>query len=170
MGNGRKGCTEDNATVRLLRPQQALPVTLPLLLLLGFTLVVQLLAFGKTNLELDLSLLVVHVQRHKRIAGALGFSDEPLYLLGVQEQFPSSGGIRFDMGGSSQQGTDMTTYEKQLAIPDDDIGFFQLYPPRADRLDLPPLENHPCFVSLLDKIVVKGFLILDDTHLQGEKE
>jgi hypothetical protein len=63
----------------------------------------------------------------------------------------------------------MTTDEKQFGFPDDDICFFQLNSAGADRLDLPTFEDQARLISLLDKVIMKGFFILDNTHAGEEK-
>src|SRR5688500_10951679 len=111
----------------------------------------------------------MHVEWHQGIAGAFRFSDETFDFIRMQQQLPRADRIGLDMGGSSQQRTDMTTDEEQFGLADDDIRFFQLNTASADRLDLPTFENQARLISLLDKIIMKGFFILDDTHAGEEK-
>jgi hypothetical protein len=54
-----------------------------------------------------------------------------------------------------------------MGITDDDVGFFQLGTPGADGFNLPAFEHHPRLVPLLDEVVVKGFLIIDNAHSVG---
>ena len=63
----------------------------------------------------------------------------------------------------------MTADEKQLSIADDDIRFFQLNTARPDSLDFPAFEHQARLISLLDKIIMKSFFILNDTHAGEEK-
>ena len=128
-----------------------------------------LLAFGQTYFKLDFAGLVVHIQRHQRITSAFRFANEPFNFLRVQQQLASTDRVRIDMGGGGRQRTDMTANEKQFAITDYDVCFFYLYPSRADRFDLPTFENHAGFIFFLDKIIVKSFLILNDTHVGRKK-
>lgn len=127
------------------------------------------LPLGETDFQLDPPRLIVHVERHQRIAGALRFPDEPFDFIRVQQQLAGTDRIRLDMGGGGQQRADMTTDKKQLGFTDDDIRFFQLNAACTDRLNLPTFEDQACLISFLDKIIMKGFFILDDTHAGEEK-
>jgi ribosome-associated toxin RatA of RatAB toxin-antitoxin module len=54
--------------------------------------------------------------------------------------------------------------EVQRIALHDDVGLFQLCAARADGLDFPAFEHHAGLEVLLDKIIVEGFFIFNDTH------
>src|SRR4051812_49187217 len=68
-------------------PQQPRPVALPVALLGGLALVVGLLALAQPQLDLRPALVVeVDLQRHHRVALALGSADQLVDLAAVQQQ------------------------------------------------------------------------------------
>src|SRR5687768_2381021 len=70
-----------------LRAQEPSALTLPAALLLGFALIVQLLAARERKLDLGTTFLVeIELQRHQRHALALDRSSELVDLSAVQEQ------------------------------------------------------------------------------------
>src|ERR1700687_5702259 len=58
----------------------------------------------------------------------------------------------------------MRAKEKDLAVAHNDVSFFELSPPCADRFDFPPFKGDTGLVTLLNKIVVEGFLVFNNTH------
>ena len=123
-----------------------------------------LLTLCKADFELDFPCFIMHIQRNQGVPRPLHLADKPFDLLSVQQQLARTNGIRLDVSGSCQQGTDMAADKKQFTVPDDDICFLQLHPSRANRLHFPSFQNRPRFMFLLDKVVMKSFLILDDAH------
>src|SRR5262249_56559533 len=70
-----------------LGPQQPSALALPAALLLGFALVVQLLAAGERKLELGAALVVeIELERHQRHSFALDRADELVDLPAVHEK------------------------------------------------------------------------------------
>lgn len=57
--------------------------------------------------------------------------------------------------------------KKDFGVANDDVGFLELYAASADRFHLPTLERHARLESLLDKIVVESFLVIDNAHRAG---
>src|ERR1044071_4229263 len=71
-----------------LLPQQASLFAIPVALLLGLALVVQLLALGERQLDLGAALVVeIELERHQRHAFALDRADQLADLALVQQQF-----------------------------------------------------------------------------------
>jgi hypothetical protein len=44
------------------------------------------------------------------------------------------------------------------------VGFLDLHAALADRLDFPALQHEAGLVAVLDEVVEKGFLIINNTH------
>ena len=63
----------------------------------------------------------------------------------------------------------MADNEKLFAVADYDVRFLFLHPSRADCFVLPTFKNHAGFIFFLDKIIVKSFLILNNTHVPRKK-
>src|SRR5690606_39649878 len=99
-------CKVPRESVGLLRAipsdlvlQQAFLLPGPVALALVGTLVVQLLALGKADLQLGTPTLPVQIQGDERIAAPLGGTDEAIEFVTVQQQLAAAGGIRLHVGG-----------------------------------------------------------------------
>jgi hypothetical protein len=137
----------------------ALLVAFPVALLDRGALVVQLLALGDADLELDPALFPVHGGGHQGVALAFDQADELVELVAVQQQFAGARRVRRDVGGGAQQRVDGAAEDEGLAILDGDIALLDVDVPGAQRLDLPSLQRDARLVALLDEVVMPGLLV-----------
>src|SRR5690348_1901432 len=79
--------------------EQAVLLALPVAKLFGFALVVLLLALGETDVDLDASLLVMEIQRHQGVAGALDLAHETIDLLAMHEELARARRVGAHVGG-----------------------------------------------------------------------
>lgn len=63
------------------------------------------------------------------------------------------------------QRADMRADQMQCIALHDNVSFFQLRAARAYGFHLPAFEHDPGLEALLDKIVMEGFFVFDDTHM-----
>src|SRR6266542_2121241 len=144
--------------------QQPLPVSVPVALLHRLALVVLLLAFRETDVELDAAAAVVEIERHERVAGTLDLADEAADLVAMEQQLARARRIGANMCRRRRKRCHMRAEEHDLAALDDHVGFLELRPSRPDRLHLPAFERDPRLELLLDELVVLGFFVVDDAH------
>ena len=83
-----------------------------------------LLTLGEADLKFDAPGLVVHVQRHQGVAGALHFSDDLVDLGFVQQQFAGTHRVGMDVRGSVEQGADVRAEQIQLTALYRDVRLF----------------------------------------------
>ena len=76
----------------------------------------------------------------------------------------SANRVRLDVGGGGRQRADMATNQEDLSAPKDDVGFLDLRPAGADRLDFPALKGKSCLEAFLDEVVVEGLLVVNNAH------
>src|SRR6185295_4396890 len=144
--------------------QQPLLFAVPVAQLLGFPLVVLLLAAREADLDLDPALNEMQIERRHRVAGALDLADQAIDLATMQQQLAGPRRVGLDVRRCSRQRRHMRAEQNDLAALDDDVGFLQLCAPGADRLDLPALQREARLEFLLDEIVVIGFFVFYDAH------
>jgi len=106
----------------------------------------------------------VQVERRHRVPGALDLTDEPVDLGPMQQQLARARGVGVHVGRRRGERCDVRADQQDLAVLDDDVGFLELRPTRADRLHLPASEREAGLEAFLDKIVVKRLAVFDDTH------
>ncbi|CAM2159518.1 hypothetical protein PT2222_50356 [Paraburkholderia tropica] len=151
------------------RAHQARLFALPVALLLGFALVVLLLALCKADFALHAAALVVEIQGHEREAALLDLPDQLVDLVAVQQQLARARGIGIDVRRGLRQRADVRADQVKLAVLDDDVAFLDLGPPGAHGLDLPSFEHESCLVALFDEVVEERFSVVDDAHRKMEK-
>src|ERR1044071_1696056 len=103
-------------------PQQPAPLARPIALLLGLTLVVQLLALCQRNLDLGATLVVeIDLERHDRHALALDRAHQLVDLPLVEEELARSFLRMVELAGLLVFG-DVGIDQPQLAIPARRVG------------------------------------------------
>jgi hypothetical protein len=124
-------------------------------------LVEKLLPFGQPEINLDLPIGKVELQRDHGVSPLFDLSDKPPDLPLMKEEFSSPQrfmihavglGIRIDMGIHKE---DLAPLNIGVTIPEVDPSF-------PKRLDLRPQEGNPCLVGLLNGVVKKGLFVLTD--------
>ena len=130
--------------------------------LVGFALVVRLLALGQGQFGLDLVALPVQRGRDQRVAIALHPADQPVDLVPVQQQLAGAAVIGDDMGGSGDQRRDLRAEQEQLAFADHRVALADVGAAGADRLQLPALQREPGLEVLLEVVFVACALVQRD--------
>ena len=158
---GKRGCGVPESD---LGPHQARFFPFPVALFFRIALVVHFLALGQADFGLDPTTLVMQIERHEGVSGAFDLADQAIDLCRVQEEFARSRRVGFDVGRSFGERRDVHAEDEEFAVPDQDVGLFDVRPSCADGLDLPAFECEPSLELLLDEVVVEGFLVGNDAH------
>ncbi len=106
----------------------------------------------------------MQIQRHQGVAALLHLADQPLDLLGVQQQLAAARRIGDEMRRNRGEGADVGADQEQLAAAHRDIAVGELGAAAADRLDFPAVERQARLVALFDEIIVKRLAVLDYGH------
>ena len=96
----------------------AVNVTFDVALCNGMAFVVLLLAFGDTDLDLDVLVVEIDAQRHESIALAHDFAKDFVDFFAAEQQLPFAGRIMVEMRARLFVGADMCFVEPGLAIFD----------------------------------------------------
>ena len=138
--------------------------TIPVSILFRLALVVLLLAFGQADFRLDTAFQVMQIEGDQRVTGALDLADQPVDLIGVQQQFARPGRVGFDVCGGFCQRRDMHAENEHLAVLDDNVGFLDVGASGTDRLDFPAFQNDARLELFFDEVIVERFFVGDDAH------
>src|SRR5215467_1375966 len=156
---GRRGMIPQRLS---LGPQQPSAFALPAALLLGFALVVQLLAARERKLELGAALVVeIEPERHQRHSLALDRADELVDLAAVQEKLAHALGGMVETAALQIFG-DIGVDQPDLAAPRIGIGFRDGRLAAAQRFDLRAGEREPGLEGLADLVVEARLAIVGD--------
>src|SRR5262249_14104994 len=145
-----------------LGPQQPSALPLPAALLLGFALVVQLLAAGKRKLELGAALLVeIELERHERHSLALDRAHELVDLAAVQEELAHALG-RMVEAAALQVFRDIGVDQPDLAAARIGVGFRARRLPAAQGFTLRAGEREAGLEGLADLVGEARLAIVGD--------
>src|SRR6266478_7886019 len=164
---GRPAHRRSAAERRLsLGPQQPSALALPAALLLGFALVVQLLAAGERKLELGAALLVeIKLERHERHSLALDRAHKLVDLAAVKQELAHALG-RMVEAAALQVFRNVGVDEPDLAATRIGVGFGDGRLACAQRFHLGAGKGDAGLEGLADLVIEARLPILgDDTHL-----
>src|SRR6266478_1186674 len=143
-------------------PKQPSAFALPAALLLGFALVVQLLAAGERKLELGAALVVeIEPERHQRHSLALDRADELVDLAAVKENLAHALGSVIE-AAALQVFRDIGVDQPDLAATRIGIGFRDGRLAAAQRFNLRAGEREPGLEGLADLVVEARLAIVGD--------
>src|SRR5262249_48011074 len=145
-----------------LGPQQPSALPLPAALLLGFALVVQLLAAGKRQLELGAALLVeIELERHERHSLALAPPHELVDLAAVKEELAHALGCMVE-AAALQIFRDIGVDQPDLAATRIGVGLRDRRLAAAQRFNLRAGEREAGLEGLADLVVEARLAIVGD--------
>src|SRR6185295_2459550 len=143
-----------------------LHLTLGLPLAQRGALVVQLLAAGQADLDLDPATLEVDLQRHDRQAllGRLAHDAGDLAL--VEQQLAVALGLVIGVGAVAVR-IDVTAPEPRLAVTHGGVGILEVHLPVAQGFDLGPAQHKAGLESLEDLVLVSRASVRCDDSIFG---
>jgi len=122
-----------------------------------------LLAFGQPEFDFGMAPLgEIDAERDEREPLLLRLAEEPIDLLAVEEQFPSTEGfVIHDV--TVAVGTDVAVVEKDLAALHAGVTILKVYAPVTKGFDLRTLEHDARLELLFNEIVVVGLAVGSDS-------
>ena len=130
----------------------------------GLPLIIELLALGQADLQLDPGPLEVDGQRDEGIAVLLDPAEEPHDLPLVHQQPAGAAGVLVE-DVPLLIGADMHPKDRYLPILDQAEGVLQVHIAQTDGFDLCARQLDPSLIPLLDGIVVECLVVFgDDLH------
>jgi len=150
-----------------LFPHDAALLTLPVAVLLGGALVVQLLAGHQRQLALHSVALPVELERHAGVPLVLGAREDLGDLLAMQQQLAGPCRVGDLVGAGGVERHDMAAQQPRLAVLDQDIGIGQLGLAGAQALDLPAGQHQARLEGLVDVVLEARLLVQGDDVAAG---
>ena len=129
-----------------------------------FPLIEKLLPFGQPEINLDLPIRKVELQRDQGVSPLFDLSDKPPDLPLMKEEFSSPQRLMIHAVGLGI-GADMGIHKEDLAPLDIGVTIPEVDPSVPKGLDLRPQEGNPCLVGLLNGVVKKSLFVLTDQFL-----
>src|ERR1051325_456037 len=146
----------------LFLPQQPAPLARPVALLLGLTLVVQLLALGQRDLDLGAALVVeIDLERHDGHALALDRTHQLVDLAAMQQELARPLRRMVEATGLLVFG-DVGVDQPQFTVTRRRVGLSDAGLAGAQRLDLAAGERHARLEGLVDRVIEPRLAVIGD--------
>ncbi len=148
-------------------PHNSAFLAIPVAVLLGGALVMDLLARHQRQLALHLVALPVQLERYTGVALVLRDRKDLGDLLTVQQQFSGAGGVGYFVGAGRVQWRHMAAQQVCFAVANHNIGVGELRFSGAHAFDFPACQCQTRFEGFVDMVFKSRLLVLGNHAAAG---